>query len=168
MQQYAYLKLRRVTGCGDSTRTQEKLYNLVDKLEKEIQLNFQKALVRDASLTDSWFQWGILLFQEQDQGLMQSKALTDVERMDLLDRAIKNEKRASELKDRDPYIWYLLGQAWEEKSRIPGAEACRDARQAIQAPNRSIEIAGPGDAGANARFLLDKINKTGPYDQPCT
>jgi Leucine-rich repeat (LRR) protein len=145
LQEVAYLKRKRGFGCPSEDaklgRPDDRLMNILDKLEVDVDKLFRDALRRNSNLYDAWFQWGILLFQRQDPELLQTHLLTVAERLALLDSADEKYETALRLVATDYYIWFLKGQALAERSRLSAVTDWRKfANESIEALCTSMRL----------------------------
>jgi hypothetical protein len=141
LQQLAYLKHNRSSGCRTAPATPEQLQVTLGALEKEIEQLFQDAVIRDPKLLDAGFQWGTLLFQEQVPDWLQTHVLQADEHRDILDRAAEKYRKALKVKCDDYYIWFLLGIALVERDRLASeADTAQYRSQAIAALCNSVKL----------------------------
>jgi tetratricopeptide (TPR) repeat protein len=125
LQKITYWRTHDNTGCNINNNPEmakspdspidavELLLNL-RSLEKTANWQFQYATILNHDDADAFYQWGILLDQEQDPGLRRKGETTDLDaRRTLLISAIEKFQRAKLLRPTDDYIGQRL-----EKSQV--------------------------------------------------
>jgi tetratricopeptide (TPR) repeat protein len=164
LQMAAYIRVNGNLGCGYRKSGTEK--DLLAELDDKIVAALGGAVARDAALWESWFQWGILLYQKQKPSFFPWEPLDNNNRISLLKQAIAKYDVALKLVDDNPYIWRLRGEAEEVLATLDAANVKESRRFAVRsfcnAEQRSRTGQGQSEHGpaleALARLGVDKTS----------
>jgi hypothetical protein len=165
LQLSAFIKRNASTRCGSEDNSPDALSATVSRLEEKIESLFRAAVVRDPNMLESWFQWGILLFQKQQLDWFPYESRPARDRIDLLNRALGNYAMASKTKGSEAYIWYLRAQALEALLEMEVSSRETRTQEAVTAYCNSARFFGVESTDGNTS--LRAARKLRAVDYPC-